>query len=34
MIAVPSLIVEVCAPSHASGVTASTPHASAAQAES
>ena len=34
MIAVPSFNVVVCAPSHASGVIASTPHASAAHAES
>ena len=34
MIAVPSFSVVVSAPSHASGVTASVPHASAAQAES
>ena len=34
MIAVPSFSVVVCAPSHASGVIASTPHASAAHAES
>ena len=34
MIAVPSLSVVVWAPSQASGVTASDPHASAAQAES
>ena len=34
MIAVPSLIVEVCDPTHASGVTASLPQDSAVQIES